>query len=239
MSATREPLLLIPGLTCDAAVWQEQIAALRPLLPVHIVTHSVLPSLTAMAEHILSAAPPRFAVAGHSMGGRIALEILALAPQRVTRVALLDSGYESRPAGERGERERLTRMRFINVARRLGMLAMGKDWTQGMVHPDRLNDAALMESIHQMIARAPVDLYEAQIHALLARPDRSALLPQIRVPTLVLCGHEDGWSPIERHIEMAERIPGSRLVDVPHCGHMAPMEQPVLVSNAMVDWLDQ
>jgi pimeloyl-ACP methyl ester carboxylesterase len=238
MSATPEPLLLIPGLTCDAAVWQGQISALRPLRPLHVVTHHVLPSLTAMAEHILSSAPPRFAVAGHSMGGRIALELMALAPQRITRIALLDSGYEARPTDERGERERLTRMRFINVARRQGMLAMGKDWTQGMVHPDRLNDAVLMESIHQMIARAPVDLYEAQIRALLDRPDRSALLPQIRVPTLLLCGHEDSWSPIERHIEMAERIPGSHLVDLPHCGHMAPMEQPVLVSNALTNWLN-
>jgi pimeloyl-ACP methyl ester carboxylesterase len=94
-----------------------------------------------------------------------------------------------------------------------------------------------MDAIHQMIARAPVAQFEAQVQALLARPDRSELLPQIRVPTLVLCGHEDNWSPIGQHVEMAKRIPGSVLVDVPDCGHMSTMEQPEAITLAFRKWL--
>jgi pimeloyl-ACP methyl ester carboxylesterase len=164
--------------------------------------------------------------------------MLTLAPERITRAALLDSGYESRPKSEQGEREKSTRQRYINIAVQQGMLAMGKDWTKGMVHPDRLDDTLLMDSIHRMVARASVELYQAQIQALLERPDRSALLPMIHVPTLVLCGHEDRWSPIEQHVEMARRIPNSVLVDVPHCGHMSPMERPAAVSSALIAWLN-
>jgi pimeloyl-ACP methyl ester carboxylesterase len=190
-----------------------------------------------MAQRILAAGPERFALVGHSMGGRVALEVLARAPERVTRVALLDTGFQALPQGEAGERERAGRYRLLDIARREGMLAMGKEWAKGMVHPDRLADAPLMDAIHQMIARAPVAQFEAQIHALLTRPDRTALLAEIRVPTLVLCGREDNWSPLQQHEEMAQRIRGSQLVVVPHCGHMSTMEQPAAITQALAQWL--
>jgi pimeloyl-ACP methyl ester carboxylesterase len=107
-----------------------------------------------------------------------------------------------------------------------------------MVHPARLADAPLMHSIHAMIARSTPQLFEAQIHALLDRPDRTALLGDIAIPTLVLCGHDDAWSPLARHEEMARRIRGSRLVAVPECGHMCTMERPDAVGRALLQWLD-
>jgi pimeloyl-ACP methyl ester carboxylesterase len=94
-----------------------------------------------------------------------------------------------------------------------------------------------METIYAMLARATPEVFAAQITALLQRPDRSALLPGISVPTLVLCGREDSWSTLERHRDMAERIGGSTLVDVPHCGHMSTLEQPGAVSQALLAWL--
>jgi pimeloyl-ACP methyl ester carboxylesterase len=96
-----------------------------------------------------------------------------------------------------------------------------------------------MDSIHQMIARASPAQFEAQIEALLARPDRTDLLGAIHVPTLVLCGCEDAWSPLARHEEMARRIPGSRLVAVPDCGHMGTMERPDAVTAALREWLQE
>jgi len=232
-----ESLILVPGLVCDATVWHAQVASLAGPWHIQVAAHGAASSLGEMAEGVLAIAPARFALAGHSMGGRVALEIMARAPQRVARLALLDTGFEALPAGEAGERERAGRYRLRDIARRDGMLAMGREWARGMVHPRRLGDDAFMEVIHRMIARAPLALFEAQIQALLARPDRTGLLTQIQVPTLVLCGAEDSWSPLARHADMARRIPGSRLVVVPDCGHMSTLEQPAAVTAALRTWL--
>jgi pimeloyl-ACP methyl ester carboxylesterase len=233
----RELLLLIPGLVCDAAVWREQAEALRAEGETAVADHGLANSLGAMAERIIAAAPPRFALAGHSMGGRVALEVLARASERVTRLALLDTGFEALAAGEAGARERAGRYRLRDLGRREGMSALGRDWARGMVHPARLADEGLMSAIHAMIGRAPLAQFEAQTEALLNRPDRTSLLGQIRVPTLVLCGRDDGWSPPARHEEMARRIPGAMLVIVPECGHMCTMERPAAVTDALRRWL--
>jgi len=230
------PLVLVPGLLCDQAVWQPLQDTLQQHT-LHIAQHGLADSLPAMAAQILATAPPRFALAGHSMGGRVALEVWAQAPQRVSHLALLDTGFEGLAEGEAGERERAGRLRLLQLARTEGMRAMARDWARGMVHPDRLNEAALMETIYAMLARATPEVFAAQITALLQRPDRSALLPDISVPTLVLCGREDSWSTLERHRDMAARIGGSTLVDVPHCGHMCTLEQPGAVSQALLAWL--
>jgi pimeloyl-ACP methyl ester carboxylesterase len=235
---TPPPLLLVPGLLCDDTVWAPQRAALERQTEVTIARHGSADSLGRMAEQALALAPPRFALVGHSMGGRVALEILAQAPERVLRLALLDTGYEGLAPGADGERERAGRLRLLQIARRQGMRAMGTDWSRGMVHPSRLADAALMDAILDMIERATPDTFAAQIAALLGRPDRTALLSRIGVPTLVLCGHEDAWSPLERHRALAARIPGSVLVDVPDCGHMSTMERPLELTEALIAWLE-
>lgn len=232
-----DSLVLVPGLLCDEAVWQPQIGALSGQADVQVARHGEADTLGGMAEAILARAQPHFALAGHSMGGRVALEVYARAPERVTRLALLDTGYEGLPGGIVGERERDGRLRLLQIARHDGMRAMAEDWARGMVHPRRITDQALMDTIYDMIGRMTVEVFEAQIRALLARPDRSGLLARIAVPTLVLCGHEDSWSPINRHRDMASRIPGSVLVDVPDCGHMCTLEQPDTISRALVAWL--
>lgn len=232
-----ESLVLVPGLVCDARVWRDQVAALSAAREVIVAEHGLADRLGTMAEQVLARAPPRFALAGHSMGGRVALEVLARAPQRVTRLALLDTGYEGLADGEAGERERSGRYRLRDLGRCEGMLALGREWARGMVHPARLADAALMDDIHAMIARAPLARFEAQTEALLHRPDRTALLAEVRVPTLVLCGAEDAWSPLARHQQMAARIAGATLVAVPDSGHMVTMERPAEVTQALAAWL--
>lgn len=222
---------------CDASVWAQQSQALSGLADIHIAQNGPRDSLVAMAETIIAQSPARFALAGHSMGGRVALEVLRRVPERVQALALMDTGYQPLAAGEAGERERAGRLALLAKARQEGMRAMGQEWVRGMVHPDRLRDELLIGRILDMIARHSADLYEAQIHALLKRPDASALLPQIRCPTLVLVGREDSWAPARRHEEMAALIPASTLTIVPDCGHMSPMEQPEAVSQALARWL--
>jgi pimeloyl-ACP methyl ester carboxylesterase len=234
-----ESLVLVPGLMCDDTVWLHQIEALGGAHDIQVAEHGLSDSLGAMAERILENAAPNFALAGHSMGGRVALEVLARAPERVSRLALLDSGYHGVTPGDAGEREAAGRYRLLEIARRDGMLAMATEWARGMVHPARLTDQPLMDAIHSMIVRGGIDKFEAQIRALLSRPDRTELLLSLKLPTLVLCGHDDSWSPLSRHEEMAQLIAGSRLVDVPDCGHMSTMERPEAITSALTEWLAQ
>jgi pimeloyl-ACP methyl ester carboxylesterase len=233
-----DPLVLVPGLVCDETVWEHQVAVLGAGRDIQVAGHAHSDTLGAMAGRILDQAAPRFALAGHSMGGRVALEVLARAPERVSRLALLDTGYKALASGEAGESEKAGRYRLLEIAQRDGMLAMARDWARGMVHGARLNDPALMNAIHSMIVRAGVAKFEAQVRALLARPDRTDLLTTLRMPTLVLCGRQDSWSPLSRHEEMARLIKGSHLVGVPDCGHMSTMERPEAITAAMLAWLD-
>ncbi len=230
-------LILVPGLLCDDAVWAHQINALADLADAQVVAHGERDSLVAMAEAIIAQAPPRFALAGHSMGGRVALEVVRRVPERVTALALLDTGHQPLAQGEPGEREVAARMVLVEKARRHGMRAMGWDWLQGMVYPSRLADAVLVNAILDMFERKTPEIYAAQTRALIGRPDATALLGKIRCPTLVLCGREDLWSPPQRHEEIRNMIPGSSLTVVPYCGHMSTMERPAEVSEALRAWL--
>jgi pimeloyl-ACP methyl ester carboxylesterase len=219
-------------------VWRSQIAALSGIADVRVSDHGIQHSLAGMARTILAEAPPRFAVAGHSMGGRIALEVFHAAPERVTGLALMDTGVHPLAPGEAGQQETAGRYRLLDIARRDGMRAMARQWVQGMVHPSRLGERPLIDPILDMFESKSSSIYAAQIRALLERNDAAPLLPRIRVPTLLLCGHEDSWSPPERHLEMRARIQGSTFVDIPVCGHMSTMERPDAVSAALRKWLE-
>jgi pimeloyl-ACP methyl ester carboxylesterase len=230
-------LVLLPGLLCDVEVWQDQIAALSDIATCSCLDWGSLNSIAAMAELVLRTAPERFAMAGHSMGGRVAFQVYRMAPDRVTRIALLNTAVGPRPPGAAGEEEERKRYALLHVARTDGMRAMAMQWLPPMMHPDRMSDTALVESIVTMIERKSPDIFEAQIQALLGRPDASPVLGQIRCPALFLSGREDGWSPPARHADMAAAIPGSKLAIIPDSGHMSTMERPAAVSQAMRDWL--
>jgi pimeloyl-ACP methyl ester carboxylesterase len=230
-------LLLLPGLVCDRAVWQTVAGRLSGFVECRVQETGPESSLAGLAERALADAPASFALAGHSMGGRIALEVVRRAPQRVERLALLDTGWRARPAGTVGEDERAARLALLALARAKGMRAMGRVWVQRMVHPARLADDTVMTPILDMIERHTPDRFAAQIEALLARPDAGALLPGIGCPSLVLCGRQDAWSPLAQHEEMAAMIPGAVLDVVDDCGHMATMEQPASVADALLRWL--
>jgi len=232
-------LVLVPGLACDAAVWTAMQAALPASVQPWIAEGALQDDIGDMARTLLRDAPAeRFALAGHSLGGRIALEVMRQAPQRVSHLALLDTGWQPRAGGEAGAREQTQRDELVEIARREGMRAVGERWAPGMLHADRLGDA-VHDEVLAMVARQSVERFAAQQTALLARPDAADVLARIHCPTLVLCGRQDGWAPLERHEEMARRIAGARLAVVEDSGHMSPMEQPAAVAAELVAWLER
>jgi len=236
-AAHRPTLVLLPGLLCDCTVWAAQAEALRERVEVVIPDWGLIDSLPAMAEHLLAQVrTPTFALAGHSMGGRVALEVMRRAPQRVERLALLDTGYKPLASGSEGELERAGRMALLEVAQRQGMRAMAVQWARGMVHPRRLA-TPLFDAVVQMIGRSTPDVFEAQIHALLNRPDSTALLRAIACPTAVIVGRDDAWSRLPQHQAMHEAIAGSALHVIDDCGHMSTMEQPGAVTALLGRWL--
>jgi pimeloyl-ACP methyl ester carboxylesterase len=189
-------------------------------------------SIVAMAEAVLRWAPPTFALAGHSMGGRVAFQVYRLAPERVTRIAVFNTGSDARSESEEPGRRKL-----LSIARSQGMRAMAVEWLKGMLPPYRQNDTPLVEEIIAMFERKSPDLFEIQMLALLGRPNATPLLAGIQCPALVLTGRDDAWSPPARHLDMAQWIPKSELVLVPKCGHMSTMERPDEVTAAMRRWL--
>ena len=232
MSTERGCIYLLCGILCDARVWQAQAEALGASHDVRVVAFDGHASIAAMAASVLAGAPPRFALAGHSMGGRVALEIVRSAPERVERLALLDTGYEGVAGGEAERRAPL-----VQRALDQGIDAIAATWALPMLAPARRGDTALVEAMLSMVGRRSAQVYADQTRALLGRPDASAVLPRIACPTMLLCGLDDGWSPPERHREMARLIPHSVLRLIDDCGHMAPMEQPLAVLLALDEWL--
>ena len=231
--AVTETLLLLPGLMCDSAVWAHQRTHLSRHARIIIPEFRGFDSLTAMAQHVLDTAPEAYAVAGHSMGGRVALELFNLAPERMKRLALLDTGVHPKNPGEDQVRQE-----YIDLALQGGMEAVAEKWIPPMIHPERLGDTDLTGAIKAMVERTSVAEFTGQIRALLNRPDASACLPRIKCPTLLLAGRQDSWSPPGQHEAMLQQIPNATLVIIENSGHMTPMERPEAVTAALQDWLN-
>ncbi len=229
--AFKQPLLLLSGLLCDETVWADIPARLADVAQIHIRSFPGFSSISAMAEHVLQSAPERFAMAGHSMGGRVALEVMRSAPQRVCGLAMLNTGVHSVRDGEPQSRGRLMRLAYEH-----GMAALAAEWLPPMM-AEGLRKAELMPRLTAMIERSTADSYAGQINALLNRPDAMPVLPTIGVPTLLLSGSEDTWSPVSQHETMRRRIPHATLFEVHGAGHMAPIERPDAVALALREWL--
>jgi pimeloyl-ACP methyl ester carboxylesterase len=229
----RPVLYLLPGLLCDEVTWAHQVEGLADLAEVRVPSFYGFDSLAAMAASVLAGAPDRFAVAGHSMGARVALELIRTAPERVERLALLDTGTHPVREGEPEKRQEL-----VDLAFREGMAALAARWLPPMVHPDApRRDKALLETLTAMVCRATPEIFTGQVRALLGRPDADPLLPSIKCPTLVGVGRQDAWSPVSQHEPIAAAIPGATLVIFEDSGHMAPMEAPQAVTGALRTWL--
>jgi pimeloyl-ACP methyl ester carboxylesterase len=226
------PIVLIPGLNCSARLYAEQIPALWRFGPVTVADHTRDDSISGIAGRILAAAPPLFALAGLSMGGYIALEIMRAAPQRVAKLALLDTGARAETAEQTERRQAPMQMartgRFAQVAE--GAFTF-------FVHPDRHGDVALKALVKTMADETGVEAYLRQQRAVMSRPESRPSLSAIACPTVVLVGEQDKGTPPELSQEMVAAIPGSRLVVIPACGHLSTIERPAAVTKAMVTWM--
>lgn len=226
------PVLFLPGLLCDADLWTAQLNAFSAGRPVTVANLAGSDSVAGLAEAALEAAPLHFALAGLSMGGYVALEIMRRAPERVAGLALIDTS--ARPDSEEQSRRRraliaLARTgRFKGVTPRLLPL---------LLHPARLEDPVLTGRVMAMAARIGRDAFLRQQTAILGRPDSRPDLPRIGCPTLVVCGRQDELTPLPVSEEMAALIPGADLVVVEDSGHLSTMEQPEAVNAALAAWL--
>lgn len=227
------PVLLIPGLLCTAEVFAPQVAALWPHGPVTVASTLQGETIAGMAEVILALAPPRFALCGISMGGYIALEIMRQAPDRVIKLALLDtSAIPEPPEGAVQRRSLVARARNGDFRALLTEIL-----PRLLLHADHQSDQALIERNVLMGLHVGVEAMARQQEAIIARADSRACLNTISVPTIVLVGDSDRLCPPEQSREMTAAIPNARLVIVPDCGHASTLEQPEAVNRALVEWM--
>jgi len=226
------PVVLVPGLNCSARLYAEQIPALWRFGPVMVADHTRDASIAAIAGQILANAPPVFALVGLSLGGYIAFEIMRQAPQRVGRLALLDTS--ARP-----DTAELTARRQAPMARaRAGKLIEVADESfVFFVHPNRYGDVALRAVVRAMAEETGAEAYLRQQQAIIGRPDSRPMLGAIRCPTVMLVGEQDQGTPPELAREIAAGIAGARLVVVPDCGHLSTLERPQAVTKALVEWM--
>jgi pimeloyl-ACP methyl ester carboxylesterase len=228
-----EPLVLLPGLLCDAALWAPQVRALRGLVdPIMIGDLTRHDTLGGMADAVLAEAPPRFALAGLSMGGYCAQEIMRRAPERVTRLALLDTS-----ARADSEEQRARRRGLIELAQKGEFKGVTPRLLPLLIHPGRLEDKPLTDTVTGMAERIGKDAFLRQQKAIMGRPDGRPDLARIACPTLVLVGRQDALTPVALHEEIAAGIPGSRLVVIEDSGHLTTLERPEPVNAALEEWL--
>ena len=226
------PILLVPGLASSPRIYAPVVPALWRFGPVTVANHIRDDNMGAIARRILAEAPPRFALAGHSMGGYIAFEILRQAPERVAKLALINT--QARPdTSEATERRRGMMARAIAGEYR----AMLDELFPGFVHPSRRGDAALRQLVYDMGEDVGVEAFVRQQQAVITRPDSRPVLAWIRCPTLVLTGDEDNTIPNSLSVEMANGIHGAKLVILANCGHLPQPEQPQATADALVEWM--
>ena len=215
-------------------LYAEQIPALWRFGPVTVATHHHDDSMAAIAERIVAAAPPRFALAGLSMGGYLAFEIVRQAGHRVTRLALLNTAPRSdTPEQTRRRRDQISRTQAGHFGEVVGDLC--RLWVRDAMRGNR----ALERVIHQMADETGPEAFVRQQIAIMNRPDSRPDLAAIGCPTLVVAGSSDEVTTPEQAADMTARIPGARLVVVPDCGHLSTLEQPAALTQILLDWLRQ
>ncbi|MBR0653118.1 alpha/beta fold hydrolase [Roseomonas terrae] len=228
---TPMPLLLLPGLLCDARLWRDQAAALAPIAAPVVADLTLDDRIEAMAERALASLEGPFALAGLSMGGYVALEVMRRAPGRVTRLALLDTS--ARPDTEEQKRRRRG---LISLSRSGQFRGVTPRLLPSLIHPSRL-DGPVADDVMAMAERVGKEAFLRQQEAIMNRVDSRPGLSQIAVPTLVGVGAADVLTPPELAAEMAALIPGARLRHFAGTGHLPTMETPEAVNATLAAWL--
>lgn len=226
------PVILVPGLLCSARLYAPQIAALWPYGQVTVADHRRDASMPAIAERILANAPPRFALAGLSMGGYIAFAMLRLAPERIAKLALLDTSARPDTVEQSAAREK-----FISMAQAGRLDEVVETLAPRFLHRHRAQDPAFRGLVRDMASDTGADAFVLQQKAIMSRPDFRPLLADIRCPTVVIVGDGDDLTPPDLAREICGGILDARLVVVPDCGHLSTVEQPKVVNAELAEWL--
>jgi pimeloyl-ACP methyl ester carboxylesterase len=226
------PIVLVPGLICSARIWVPVMPALWRHGPLMVANHIRDDSMAAIARRILTEAPPRFALAGHSMGGYIAFEIMRQAPERVAKLALLNT--QARPDTPEATARRRG---MVTRAQGGGYRAVVDELWTNFVHPSRSGDASLRQVVHDMADDVGVEAFVRQQNAIMTRPDSRPTLTAIRCPTLVLTCDSDNTVPNKLSQEMTDAIAGSWLVTLENCGHLPQLERPGQTAEALMEWI--
>jgi pimeloyl-ACP methyl ester carboxylesterase len=226
------PIVLVPGLLVTARLYAEQIPALWRLGPVTVADHTRDDSMAAIARRILADAPPRFALAGLSMGGYVAFEIVRQAPERVARLALLSTSARLDPP-EITDRRR----RQIGLAEEGRFEEVVEMQFPLLVHRSRLDDEGLQTLVRLMAEETGAEAFVREQTAIIGRADSRPDLARIACPTLVVVGDGDELIAPENSVEIADGIPGARLVTVAESGHLSTLERPAQVTAALTEWL--
>jgi pimeloyl-ACP methyl ester carboxylesterase len=232
MAAPKPPLVLVPGLLCSADLFAPQRDGLAALAQIMVADHTRANNLPAIARSILAAAPPRFALAGLSMGGYIAFEMLRQAPDRITKLALLDTNARADRPDQLKQRHVL-----IGAAQTIGVRAVQGMLLRFLIHNARLGDRDLTGRILLMADSIGVAAFIRQQQAILGRPDNRTFLAEITCPTTIIVGEQDALTPVKVAEEIHAGITGSTLSIVPNCGHLATLEAPEAVNALLIKWL--
>ncbi|MCK8681844.1 alpha/beta fold hydrolase [Pseudomonas umsongensis] len=236
-NVTKPCLVLLPGMVCDEAVFAPQLAHLDGMADILVPRYGDSCTFEDMARMVLNQAPARFAMVGHSMGGRVALEVYRLAPKRVDRLCLISTEHRPRRDGVAGEEETRGRLRLLEIARAEGMRAMGMAWLPVLLSKRNQQDTDLVESILSMVERHTPDQLEAQIWAGHSRPNSTSMLGQISCPVLLIAGEDDILRPAKILQDTASLIVNSLMETITGCGHMPTLEQPEKVNRLLQEWM--
>lgn len=226
-----QDLVLVPGLVCDAAVWEHQVAHLGDAARMTVPPVTAGATMAEMAADVLAKAPERFALAGFSMGGYVALEMLRQAPQRVTRLALLDTSARGDTAEKRAWRKRV-----IAACNSGGYAQVIEDMLPILLHPDRQREP-IADFVRAMAMRVGAEAYAARQRAMMTRGDGRDLLRASNIPVRAIMGRQDGMSTYEAHAEIAQLAPRGRFSVIEECGHMCIIERPQAATALLRDWL--
>ncbi|MEO5335637.1 MAG: alpha/beta hydrolase [Magnetospirillum sp. WYHS-4] len=226
------PLIFLPGLLCDDALWRHQAETLADVARVQVADLTRDDNMAALARRVLDEAPDSFALAGLSMGGYVAQEILRQAPDRVERLALIDTSYLAD-----SPEQTVRRREFIEMTRHGQFRGVTSRLLPMLIHDARLGDEDLTGTVMAMAERVGKEAFIRQQTAIMNRPDGTRDLGGIACPTLVVAGRQDQLTPPALQVEMAARIPKAALVLIEDCGHLAPLERPRTVSALLRYWL--
>jgi pimeloyl-ACP methyl ester carboxylesterase len=230
--ADKQTLILLPGMMNTEVLWRHQIETLTDIADVQYGDLTRNDNIDDLAKSVLASAPETFALAGLSLGGYTAQRIMRMGPERVSRLALLDtSARPDTPEQGEGRRAQIEMTRAGNFADNV------EAGLELWVHADRFEEPTFIEEVRRMATSIGPDAYLRQQNALAGRPDNRENLGAIDCPTLVLCGRQDKPTPLAFHEELAAAIPGAALVVIEDCGHIAPLERPRAVSAALRYWL--